>query len=400
MPSKIKKRGNNSYLLTVVHEQKEYTNTVKVDTKLEAEQAWKIFAADVLKGNALSAGTEKMTLTQFYDYWKKHYANEHLEITTRTTAENIFDRLEVSLGHLKIDKITPHHILKFFEKLKEPNASFDGKPLSQAYIRKHASLLRTLMTTAYEWGFIINNPCEKIKLPKAGRSKKKLPTEEELKRFLAALSKHKIFKHRLWVMLDFSLGLRREEIFGLKWQEINFDKYTMTIALAAVYVPKHGIVIKDTKTDNSFRTLSLPADIVAMLQEWREEVKAAAKRRAKRKKVVLLDDPVASDKWIFTQPDGYTIGHPHAFNNFLKRFCEEHKLPLISPHSFRHLSGSYLLKSGLDIATISAKLGHSDKSFTMKTYIHELQSAEQHSAHVMQSILNSLKPEIKKEQAN
>jgi integrase len=73
---------------------------------------------------------------------------------------------------------------------------------------------------------------------------------------------------------------------------------------------------------------------------------------------------------------------------------------IISPHSFRHLSGSYLLKSGLDIATISAKLGHSDKSFTMKTYIHELQSAEQHSAHVMQSILNSLKPEMKKGQAN
>jgi integrase len=127
------------------------------------------------------------------------------------------------------------------------------------------------------------SPREKIKLPKAGRSKKKRPTEEELKRFLAALSNHKIFKHRLWVMLDFSLGLRREEIFGLKWQEINFDKCTMTIALAAVYVPKNGIVIKDTKTDNSYRTLSLPPDIVAMLQEWRDEVKAAAKAKNQKK---------------------------------------------------------------------------------------------------------------------
>lgn len=63
-------------------------------------------------------------------------------------------------------------------------------------------------------------------------------------------------------------------------------------------------------------------------------------------------------------------------------------------------SGSYLFKSGLDIATISAKLGHNDKSFTMKTYFHEIQSAEQHSAHVMQSILDSLKPEIKEGRAN
>jgi hypothetical protein len=50
MPSKIKKRGNNSYLLTVVHEQQEYTNIIKADIKLEAEQAWTLFAADVLKG--------------------------------------------------------------------------------------------------------------------------------------------------------------------------------------------------------------------------------------------------------------------------------------------------------------------------------------------------------------
>lgn len=65
-----------------------------------------------------------------------------------------------------------------------------------------------------------------------------------------------------------------------------------------------------------------------------------------------------------------------------------------------HLSGSYLLKSGLDIATISAKLGHSDKSFTMKTYIHEIQSAEEPSANVMQSILDDLKTPKKKNQTS
>jgi integrase len=398
MPSKVKKRGKNSYLLTVVHQQEEYTLTIKADSDLEAEQQWKLFAADVLRGNAISVGTEKMTLTKFYDYWLIHYAKEHLEDTTQVVEEKIFERIDAALGHLRIDKILPKHILEFFEQLKAPDASFKDEPLSQAYIRKHASLLKTLLTTAHEWKFIISNPFKGIKLPKPGKSQKKIPNETEVKHFFALLSDHKILKHRLWVMLAFSLGLRREEIFGLKWKEINFEKRTITIALAAVYIPKKGIKIKDTKTDNSYRTLSMPPDIVFMLTAWHDELKAAAKRRAKRNKVVILDDPTSSEKFVFPKVDG-TVGHPHSFNNFLKRLCEDHNITTIGPHVFRHLSGSYLLKGGVDLAAVSAKLGHSDKSFTLKTYIHEVQSAEEHSANVMQGILQTLKPVIKNGQA-
>ncbi|MPM74277.1 hypothetical protein SDC9_121263 [bioreactor metagenome] len=115
-----------------------------------------------------------MTLNQFYEYWKKHYAEEHLEITTRILVKGVFDRIDAAPGHLRIDKITPKHILNFYEQLKAPDASVDEKLLSQAYIRKHASVLKTLMNTAHQWDFIINNPCEKVKLPKAGRSSKEI----------------------------------------------------------------------------------------------------------------------------------------------------------------------------------------------------------------------------------
>jgi hypothetical protein len=61
----------------------------------------------------------------------------------------------------------------------------------------------------------------------------------------------------------------------------------------------------------------MPLNITKMLLEWRNEVKPAAKRRAKRQKMVLLDDP---DKWIFIQSDGCSISHPNSFNNFIKVF--------------------------------------------------------------------------------
>lgn len=403
MPSKIRKRGIDSYELTVSSgyengKQALFRKTVQAANVTEAKKLYKQFESDVIEGRILAAGTEKMTLSEFYIYWKHHYADEHLEVTTRALDDHIFERIKAALGSIRIDKITPRQILKFIDQLKKPDASSKNKPLSQAYIRKHVSLLKTMLTHAYQWEFILNNPCDKVRLPREGRSSKKIPTESELKQFLAALSEHKILKHRLWVMLAFAKGLRREEIFGLKWQDIDFDKRTLTVARAAVYVAGYGINEKDCKTDNSYRTLSVPQDILSMLSAWKDEIKEASKRRAKRNKVVPIEDPTASDKWLFPQLDG-SVGHPHAFNNFLKRFCADHNLPAIGPHVFRHLSGSYLLNAGVDLAAVSAELGHGDKSFTLKTYIHELKSAQEHSANVMQGILENLKTETTKRQA-
>jgi integrase len=411
MPAKIRKRGENSYELCVSggigsdKKQVLYRKTVHADNLREAEKLYKLFAAEVVRGKVLESGSEKMTLDQFFEYFKINHAERHYQNTTLRINQDVFERISAALGHQRINKIQPKHILKFITELEAPDASVNDTPLSSAYIRKHISVLKTLFKFACEWKLILDNPCVTIKLPKSEKSSKKILTEAELKEFLKLLAKHKDFKHQVWVMLAFSLGLRREEIFGLQWQDIDFDKRLLTIARAAVYVAGTGIVEKDTKTDNSFRTLSLPPDIAAMLMKWKDEVIAAAKRRNKRNKIVKFEDPTAPEKWLFPQVNG-SVGHPHAFNNFLRRFCEDNGITNIGPHVFRHLSGSYLLKAGIDIATVSSKLGHSDKSFTLKTYIHEIRSAEQHSASVMQSILDDLKApenfkatESKKEQA-
>lgn len=149
-------------------------------------------------------------------------------------------------------------------------------------------------------------------------------------------------------------------------------------------------------SSDSHRKLSLPADIRLMLLQWKGEVVAAAKRKAKRQKVVTLDNPVAADKWLFTKHDG-SVAHHHGLNCFLKTFCQDNKLPTVGPHTFRHLSGSYLLRSGVDLATVSSILGHADKAFTMHTYIHEIQSAKDAAPNTMQAVLQDLRSGIKKE---
>ncbi len=395
MPKKIERRGDSSYRLTVVHKQQVYRTNVTAIDEQDAANKWVLFKAEILKGKALDPNAKRMTLSEFYQYWKTHYSEEHHEVTTQELTSDVFTRIELALGHLQIDKIEPRHILSFYDQLKKPTASENNTPLSPAYIRKHASVLKTIMSAAYQWEFIVSNPCEKVKLPKLSKTQKKMPTEDDLHQFFNALDKHKILKHKLWVSLAFSLGLRREEIFGLKWGAVDLKEQTLSIELAAVYVPKKGIIIKDTKTDNSYRKLSMPSDLTAMFMLWQEEVITEAKKYKKRKKIVdFKDNPIAEDRWVFPQRDG-SVGHPHSFTTFAKVFCRENGIePAISPHKFRHMSGSYLLNAGVDLAAVSAKLGHADKSFTMKTYIHELQSAEKQSAVVMQTVLDDIKLKV------
>lgn len=406
MPSKIKKRGKNSYLLTVsdgydsAGKQIVYTKTVTADNDTEAGNLYDQFFSECLQGKVLPSNVEKMTMKQFYDYWKEHYAESTHEELTKIYNDDLFARIEVVLGHLRIDKVQPRQILDFIKQISAPDAGKDDKPLEVSTIKKHYTLLKTLFTCALGWNLITSNPMKNIKAPKKAKNaiqkdkKKKILNKAEMSALLDKLSGEPV-KNQLWVLLAFSKGLRREEIFGLQWGDIDFDNSKITINRAAVYVRKKGINIKDTKSDNSFRVLTMPPDLSAMLKEWQTELRNIVKKRNKRRKVVSIEDPAGSGKWIFPQFDG-TVGHPHSFNTFLRRLKNNNSLPNVSPHMLRHMTGSYLINSGIDIAAVSAELGHSNKAFTMKTYIHELQSAQEQSAATMQGILENLKTDTKK----
>lgn len=389
MPSKIKKRSNG-FLLTVVHEQKEYTKMSYAATKPEAEKDWTLFANEVIRDHIAASSEGNMTLNQFWSYWTKHYAESHQVVSTQGTNENVYLRIGNILGHLKISKIKPRHILEFSKQLTSPTASVDQKPLSTAYIKKHMSVLRTMLDCACEWGFITENPVKKVKSPKGTKPKKKSISENHLASFFAALDSATT-KHKLWITLAFALGLRREEIFGLQWRDIDFDEKKITIERVAVYVAKKGIFVKDAKTENSDRTIPLPETVIKLLKTWRAETIAENKKKAQATegKVIPMHF-LPSHDFIFRKKDG-TVGHPHAFNTFISRFCHKAGLPLLSPHKLRHMYGSYLLAGGVNLATIASLMGHADKSFTLKTYIQELKSLEEHTANIIDSAMAGLK---------
>jgi integrase len=403
MPPKIKKRGNDSYQLFVADgydvtgKQQGFYKTVTASNPTEAKNLYDLFLSECLQGKVLSAGTDKMTLKEFYDYWKEKFAIARYAKTTMACYNQVFIRIEIALGHLRIDKIKPIHLLDFFSQLSEDNATINDTPFTDRSIAKFRELLQLLFSAALKWELITSNPIEKLDKPRTRKKHKDMPTHEEVIIFFEHLSKAP-FKNQLMCMLAFAGGLRREELSALQQGDFNTVKNTVKIERAATYVPGEGIHVGLTKTTNSDRRITLPLSVMNLRENYNAEIKALAARRAKRNKVVLLDDPVGNAKWLFTQPHG-SIGHPHALNSFLRKFCEEHRLFNFTPHLLRHLHGSYLLRNGMDIAMVSKSLGHSKKSFTLDTYIHTIESIEDETANVMQDVLHDLKSQANKKQA-
>ncbi len=385
----IEKRGENTYRLIIsagyneIGRRIKKTKTVKCSEK-EAEKELARFLVDV--ENQQNSTSGKMTVEDLYDYWKKNYADTHLAATTRATYEFIFPRIKAALGKKRIDKIEPKHIQALMAHLAEPgirksskNNDLSKTSLSPSSIKKHFELLSCIFSKAVRWGLLPANPCSRVEPPKLVRSQKELYDQKTLLKFLQKIETEDI-KCRLWVLLAFTGGLRREEIFGLEWKHVNFEKCTLRIAQASVYTVATGTILKNTKNKSSNRIISIPNSVITLLKLHKSE---QSKTRLK-----------LGDKWqesgrVFTQWNGVPA-HPHSFNTWIRKFCSKNNFPHISPHIFRHMSATYLITNGTDIRTVSGKLGHSRTSVTLDIYSHLVGNAEQETANTMESFLSTV----------
>lgn len=411
MPSKIKKRGENSYLLTVAAgydgkgKQITFTKTIHSKNEREAKKQYTLFVAEVENGQVSTSGT--MTLSQFYDYWKENYALKNHQPTTIAYNDSIFKRIGEALGHKRLNQIEPQHLLAFYKNLAEPGVkkvqikknSISDKnnislpKLSSNTIKKHHSLLFSLLNKAVQWNLIPYNPAARVDAPKVEKKPKTIYNVEQISDFLQILETQPVDK-KLMVMFALSCGMRREEIFGLQWKHINMKERTINIEQACVYTKKTGVIIKSTKNHSSNRLITYPPFIDTLIKQHK------AKQSAKRLKLndkwegleKITNNSTAKSSWdisndfVFTQWNG-KITFPSSFGSWLRKLVIKNGLPPISPHIFRHIAATLLITAGTDIRTVSGKLGHAQTSTTMNIYSHLLKKAEAQTADTMNTFL-------------
>ena len=197
---------------------------------------------------------------------------------------------------------------------------------------------------------------------------------EEVRHILSCLDKEPL-KWRVLVRLLIDTGIRRGECCGLQWKYIDFQENTVTICGNLCYTPQKGVYL-DTPKNGRSRTVDVDPDIMALLRALRSEQAAQA-----------------ISSYVFTQDGSPDPMHPQSPTRYLKKFSKRYNVPDLHPHKLRHTFASIAITSGADVASVSEKLGHSDKAVTLRMYTHADQESMKRASQIFR---DALKQDTKK----
>ena len=392
MAGSIEKRGKNSYRLTVSEgfdlngKPMIHRKTVH-GTKKDAEVELAKFVTEVQNGLVIDG--KSLKFSEFTEIWKRDYGSKELAPSTyKRYCRMLETRLLPYFGHFYINKIKPTDIMKFYDLLEKDtqlvrkkgnNGSKTKKPLSGKTILEHHRLLRAMLHKAVYWQLIVANPAERVQAPRAKKPKRKSYDDEQTKILLENLEQLSIedTKYKVAIILTVFTGVRLGELMGLEWQDIDFKNGIISINRSSQYLSDMGVFTKVPKTESSIREIAIPEFIISLLEEyklWYEEQKS------------IYNELWNDSNRLFVQADGKPM-HPSTISKWFVRYVGQIGLPVINFHGLRHTNASLLVAQNVDIAVISARLGHAQISTTLDFYVHPLLSHNRKAGYALENLL-------------
>ena len=388
----------------------------------------------------------------FCEQWLRDYAEVQLRPTTIRSYRQIINRLNQSIGHIRLDKLRPKHIISLYQSLSEEgvaqraislskNKYFDlkqilrskdftmesfaksanisirtlreacndrpvclqsaekictvlNKPITEVFtvpddkqkldpstIRKHHAVLSSILATAVKWQMIPYNPCERVQPPKVSH-KEVLYLDEKQAGHLLDLVQSDTLQHQVIIVLALYTGMRRGEICGLEWKDIDFKHSIINVNRSSLYLPGKGIFTDETKNTSSTRPVKVPDHVIQLLKKYRLQQK---EQRLK------LGDRWQDSGRILVQWNGAPI-HPSTVTNWFHTFILNSDLPDIHLHSIRHTNITLQIAGGIPLTTVAARAGHANSSTTSKIYAHAIQSSEEAASQYLDNILRPKTP--------
>lgn len=254
------------------------------------------------------------------------------------------------LGALRIDKVSARDVHRFLVGLRETR--------SAGTVAKVHAVLRAALSDAVRFDLVARNVAKSVKVPATAAAERRVPTPEQITALFTAAQGD---RYAEVLVLAVSLGLRRGELLGLRWSDVDLDNRFLVVRTT---IQRSGgeLRVTEPKTRRSARRIQLP--IVAVRALERQRIRQARER--------LAAGPAwHDDGWVFAS----TIGTPVEPRNLNRRFTElrtEAGLDWLHLHDLRHACGTYLIAHGVDLRTVMEILGHSTIRLTMDTYAHVL----------------------------
>ncbi|MCP4383427.1 MAG: site-specific integrase [Hyphomicrobiales bacterium] len=312
---------------------------------------------------------DKITLGDYLlERWLPSKRTRVKPSTASAYERNIRLHINPNIGLIPLQKLQPEDLDELYVKLlTEGKRNGTGGGLSAKSVRNVHATIQSALSDATRKGTVFRNVADIADPPSISRSGRSMNVwnGDQLRTFLEAIGDHELYP---LYFLAATTGMRRGEIAGLRWRNVDLEAARLTVNQQVVSV-EYELIEADLKTASSRRTIDLDEQTIAMLRRHRRH---------------QLEDRMATgqrgdDGFVFAKPDGTPV-HPDLISQTFQRFMTQSDLPTIRLHDLRHTHATILLQQNIHPKVVSERLGHSSIAFTMTVYQHVMPGMQAEAA--------------------
>jgi integrase len=332
--------------------------------------------------NKMQNGTyiepSKLTVAEWLNTWIEEYQKTSLRLTTWESYKTVIDcHIIPAIGSLPLSKLQTYHLQTLYNDKQKDGTRSDGKPgpLSPRTVRYIHMIIRSCLEQAKKEGRIIINPADATKLPVDPKKDILFLDTEQVKIFLAEARKTDYF---VAYFLALNTGVRRGELLGLRWEDVNLKEGHISINQSLVRV-KSGLIFQEPKTKLSKRMIGISKTVIKELKKHRKlqtgQMKEAAEAYENYGLVFCneIGKPIDPNnfarhyKRIFERINR-EIENQGKKNKWKPKVIAAKKIKPMPFHALRHTFATLCLQQGTDPRTMQEALGHSKVAFTLDVY--------------------------------
>lgn len=322
--------------------------------------------------------TNHITIAEWINVWMREHMRPHLRQGTYDSYLNKVERHVIpAIGAIQLRQLQATHLQQLYNNLLE-HGRVDGKGgLSARTVRYVHAIIHHALEQAVKEQLIPRNPADAVTLPNQKHQEIKPLTTGQAQQFLNAVKNDRLYPAFL---LELGTGLRRGELLGLRWQDVDLETGVVSVRQSLVRT-RNGLLFQEPKTDRSKRNIPLPENVTRELRRWK------ARQNEER---LAIGSAYQDANLVFCKPDGEPLD-PGEFSKYFSRLLEEAGLPHVRFHDLRHTHATQLLQLGVHVKVVQERLGHSTVTMTLDTYSHVVPGLQEEAAARLNSLLEPKK---------
>ncbi|MBO0485952.1 tyrosine-type recombinase/integrase [Vagococcus fluvialis] len=376
MRGSLRKRGNSWYYrldLAPINGERNRIERYAGKTKTEAQESLNNAIHEYKTTGTLPVNSNIST-HDYLEHWFENYVKVELKLNTQKNYRGMLDKhIHPAIGNYYLKEIKPATLQELLNQKKEDGYAKQTLAIMKGIFNKAFSM------AVYPYEFLKTDPSQFVKTPKYDQKEwkdkgdLKIISFDDFKKLQNIVPTHS--PYYLAMMISFQTGLRRAEVCGLQWKDIDFDDETLTVEQIMIQNGKEWLM-GTPKTQSSYRTIHIGPSLLSLLKK--------AKLRQKENKL-FYRNYYTETEFVCTKENG----EPVTLNS-IKWYTEKYRRESgvdYNFHSFRHTHATMLLENGAKPKEIQVRLGHSRLATTMDTYAHVTKKMKKETVDIFESIM-------------